>query len=148
MPHRVIKSIDGRRGGALTIIAGVFLALGASQMRARSQRSQVLAWLPDWFGNDDLGIALLALAGVALACSLISKWSKWALAVGFACAMLAAAGLAAIYGTAAIFGLIPDVSMAVVFAGFTCLIYSISGWDESRPRPPLTGEQRRILGGE
>ena len=146
MPHRVIKSIDGRRGGALAIIAATFIALGWGMLRARPDgRSRVMSWLPDWFGDDDLGLVIVTLATAALICALMSRWSKWALPVGFGFVMLAAASLAAIHGVAAAFALTHDWSLMVVFLCFTALIFNISGWDESRPHPPMSSAQRQVL---
>lgn len=148
MPHRIIKSIDGRRGGALALVSTVFLALGWSQLRDRPDgRSRVLSWLPDWFGNDDLGMILIVAAGLALVCALVSKWSKRALALGYGLMFITASLLAVLYAVASVAGMTAAVSSAAIFAGFAGLIYTISNWDEPHSSPPLTDEQREFLGG-
>lgn len=132
MPHRIIPSIEGRRGGVLTIIAAMFLTLGGYHVsRPSGARSLALSWLPTWFDHSALGWAMVVLAGVALVCALTSRWwKKLALAIGFRCCMAVSASLTYIYAVAFFSGVEPSASYsAILFLGFTLLILEISVWD-------------------
>lgn len=147
MPHRIIKSIDGRRGGSLAIIAALFVVIGQSIFRVPTQsRQEAMAWLPDWFTTDVLGAIVMVLASVSLVCAVTSRWWKWSLVIGYASAFAAAIMLSSIYLIATLFGISSTAYYnAAIFGGFAALIYVNSGWDEGRQRPPLTDAQRKVL---
>lgn len=150
MPHRVIKSIAGRRGSALTLFGFTFTPISLSQVVARpDSRAAALQWLPDWITLDLLGWVFMVASVGALICGLFSRWlPHWALAIGYGLAVLPPAILAVVYAVALC--ITPwaggGVSFAI-YAGYASIIYLISGWEEPRPSPPMTDEQRQMLGG-
>lgn len=149
MPYRIIRSMDGRRGSALALISAMLLVIGWSFIRPREGRSPVLAWLPDWFTNTTVGWVVLGLAAVALIAGVFSRWwGRWALPIGYGAAMGASSTLAFLYTAGWVLGLSAPYHMVAIFVAFTTLIWMISGWDESRPHPPMSDRQRRIVSGE
>lgn len=148
MPHRVIKSIAGRRGSALTVIGFIFVPIAFSQIGSQpAERARALQWLPDWITIGTLGWIFMAATLVALICGLFSRWlPTWSLSLGYGLAFVPPVTLAAIYAVA--FALSPWMGGAVsfsIFAGYAALIYLIAGWEEPRPSPPMTDEQRQML---
>lgn len=151
MPHRVIKSIAGRRGAALTLLGFIFVPIALSQILAQpTSRMVALQWLPDWITVGLLGWLFMGCAAAALLSGLFSKWlPDRFLSIGYGLAILPPAALAAIYAVA--FFLHPWMGGAVAFSiytGYAALIYLVGGWEEPRPSPPLTDEQRQMLGGQ
>lgn len=151
MPHRVIKTIAGRRGSALTLFGFTFTPIALSQVVARPEsRTAALQWLPEWITIDVLGWVFMAASLGALFCGLFSqKLPQWCLSLGYGLAVLPPAILAVVYGVALC--ITPWMGGAVsfaIFAGYTALVYLIAGWEETRPSPPMTDEQRQMLGGE
>lgn len=56
MPHRLIKSVDGKRGDFLLAGGAAFAAIGASYVTVRTVgRNAAFSWLPGTIGPDDLG---------------------------------------------------------------------------------------------
>ena len=148
MPHRIIKSIAGRRGSALTAIGFIFVPISLSQIVDQpAERARALQWLPDWVTFGFLGWLFMAVTVAALLCGLFSKWlPSWCLSLGYGLSFVSPVTLAAIY--AAAFIVSPWMGGAVsfsVYAGFAGLIWLISGWEEPRPSPPMTDEQRQML---
>lgn len=151
MPHRVIKSIAGRRGSALTLFGFTFTPIALSQVVARPEsRNVALQWLPDWITLDLLGWIFMVASVGALICGLFSKrLPGWCLSLGYGLAVLPPAILAVVYAVALC--ITPWMGGAVslaIFAGYAALIYLISGWEEPRPSPPMTDETRMLLGGD
>lgn len=150
MPYRVIKSIAGKRGSALAIIGFIFVPISLSQILDQpAERAIALRWLPDWITFGALGWAFMAVTVAALICGLFSRWlPDRFLSVGYGLAILPPAALAGIYAVA--FCLHPWMGGAVsfsIYTGYAALIYLVGGWEEPRPSPPLTDEQRQMLGG-
>lgn len=151
MPHRVIKTIAGRRGSALTLFGFTFTPIAFSQVVARPEtRTVALQWMPDWITIDLLGwVFMVASVGALVAGMFSGRLPHWCLSLGYGLAVLPPAILTVVYGVA--FCITPWMGGAVsfaIFAGYTSLIYLISGWEETRPSPPMTDEQRKMLGGE
>lgn len=145
MPHRVIKSIDGRRGGALLMIGLAFVVYGWGHLRPSEGRALALSWLPEWFSNVHLGTGVIVLAGLTVVCALVSRFSRHLLAVGFLLAFVQAGVLAVVYGIAWWpEGLLPDPAVSVLFLVFGGIIFSISGLDEGG-RQPLTPAARAAV---
>lgn len=150
MPHRIIKTISGRKGSALVLMSFIFIPISASQVIRRPEsRSVALTWLPEWVSFEILGWVFLACSVTAFIIGLISKRVKTsALAIGYGLMILPPTVLAAIYTVAFILGLSPTAYVsAVIFLGYASLVWLISGWDESQPPPPMTDEQRQIMRG-
>lgn len=151
MPYRIIKSISGRRGSALTLAGFIFIPIAVSQIiQQPTSRAIALRWLPDWITFGALGWVFLALAGAAFLCGLFSKWlpSRF-LGIGYMLAFLPPAFLAIVYFISLCFGLwMSGIVSFAIYAGFASLIYLIGGWEEPRPSPPLTDGQRQMLTGE
>lgn len=145
MPHRVIKSIDGRRGGALTLIALLLLLLGGSQIRPRAGRSESLSWLPEWFGNNELGFVVAGAGALVLLLALVSKKSRHALAGGYILAFVTLGLLGLLYLGTALAGASQTFAYGLLFLTLAVLVLYISGWDEERPYPPLTEAQKHVL---
>lgn len=143
MPHRLVKTIDGRRGGALSIISVVFLAYGWGFL-VRPAPAASLVWIPGDNPNGPVGWVLLSLGTLSLILAVFSKTSKYALASGYMVAFVAGAGMGVLFGISWSLGILPDPSASIVFLGFAALILYLSGWDEERPAP-LTGGQRAVI---
>lgn len=148
MPHRVIKSIAGKRGSALAIIGFIFVPISLSQIVAQpAERAIALRWLPDWITFGALGWIFMAVTVASLIFGIFSKWlPPRFLAIGYGLAILPPATLAGIYAVALCLN--PWMGGAVsfaIFAGYAALIYLVGGWEEPRPSPPLTDEQRQML---
>lgn len=145
MPHRLIKSIDGRRGSVLAIM-GAILSLVSVSMIVRPDPY----WVPGWLSYQALGWLFFACSSVAFTVGVCSRLlPKRAIAHGFAAAFVPALGLAALFTLAAILGASPTAYLyAAVFAGYAALVYLISGWEEPRPFAPMTDEQRQIAEGD
>lgn len=145
MPHRVIKTINGRRGAGLTIAGGMFTLLSVSQILRPDP-----SWMPGWLSYSALGWAFLACSAFALTVGLFSKrLPTGALAHGYAAAFIPPLGLAALYTLAALLGASPTAYIyAAIFVGFASFIYLVSGWEEPPPHQPMTDEQRQIVEGD
>lgn len=145
MPHRVIKSINGRRGSVLTIMGAIFSLLSVSQILRPDP-----TWMPDWLSYSALGWAFLACSLFALTVGVFSrKLPQRAISHGYAAAFVPPLALAALYILAALVGASPTAYIyAAIFAGYAALVYLISGWEEPPPHHPLTDEQRQIVEGE
>ena len=151
MPHRLIKSIAGRRGSALTTLGFIFVPISLSQaISTTDTRATALQWLPEWITFSLIGWVFITLSAAVLLCGLFSRWlPAWCLSLGYGLAILPPAILSLIYAVALC--LHPWMGGAVSFAiytGYAALIYLISGWEEPRQSPPLTDEQRQLLGSE
>lgn len=157
MPHRVIKSIAGRRGSALTLFGFIFTPISLSQVVARPEsRTVALQWLPEWITIDLLGWLFMAASVTALFTGVFSRrLPAWCLAVGYGLAILPPAILASIYLVA--FFAVSVMRSEVwwggmlsfyLYFGYAALVYLISGWEEPRPSPPLTDEQRQFVEGD
>lgn len=56
MPHRIIKSVDGKRGDFLLAGGAAFAAIGTSYVAVRTEgRAAAFSWLPGTAGPDELG---------------------------------------------------------------------------------------------
>lgn len=151
MPHRIIKTISGRKGSALVLLAFIFIPISVSQVgRPPESRGTALSWLPEWVSTDVLGWLFLGCSLTAFAIGLVSKRVPTAaLAVGYGLMILPPAILAGIYLVATFLGLSPTSYVSVaIYGGYASLVWLISGWDESRPPPPWTDEQRGIVRGD
>lgn len=149
MPHRIIKTISGRKGSALVLMAFIFIPVSAAQIIRRPESGSAMSWLPEWLSHGLLGWILLACSFTAFVIGLVSKRAKTsALSVGYGLMMLPPAILAFIYTIATVTGISPMSYVAAsVFLGYAALVWLISGWDEATPPPPMTEEQRQIVRG-
>lgn len=157
MPHRVIKSIAGRRGSALTLFGFIFTPVALTQVISRPEsRAVALQWLPEWITLDILGWVFMVASVGALVCGIFSRrLPHWCLSLGYGLAFLPPAILAVIY-LVAFFAVSAargemwwgGILSFHLYVGYTAFVYLISGWEEPRPSPPMTDEQRQFLGGE
>lgn len=157
MPHRVIKTIAGRRGSALTLFGFTFTPVALSQVISRPEsRTVALQWLPEWFTLDILGWVFMVASLGALVCGLYSnRLPPRFLSIGYGLAVLPPSILAAVYFTGTCAESLRSgefwwggLLSFCLYAGYAALVYLISGWEEPRPSPPMTDGQRQLLGGE
>lgn len=144
MPHRVIRTISGRRGSVLTIMGATFALVSVWQIMRENPD-----WTPHWLSVSAMGWGLLGCSVFAFASGLFSKrLPKGALSHGYAAAFIPPLAYAVLYTLAAILGATPGAFLfAAVFSGFAAIVYLVSGWEEPPPHAPLTDEQRQIVGG-
>lgn len=152
MPHRVIKTINGRKGSALVLMSFIFIPICVSQIVHRPEsRAVALSWLPEWVSHEFIGWTLLTCALTAFVIGLASKRLKTrGLSIGYGMMILPPAVLAGIYSVSMLLGLSPTAYVSVcIYGGYTGLVWLIAGWDEATPPPPMTDEQRQIaVGGD
>ena len=145
MPHRIIRTINGRRGSVLTIMGAIFTLLSVSQIMRPDPH-----WMPGWLSYSALGWAFLTCSAFALIVGVFSrKLPPKAISHGYAAAFVPPVALAAVYTLAAILGASTTAYIyAAIFAGYAALVYLISGWEEPPPHKPMTDEQRQIVEGD
>lgn len=139
MPHRVIKSIDGRHGAVLVLAGAMFLPVSISFTFVRSSdRVQVLSWAP-FIELWHLGLVFTVASVAGL---IIGLWSRYlppkVVGYGYLAVMIPPTSVAAVFLIAAILGISPAGWITVCYAaGWSALLYLCSGWPNEQPEPPL-----------
>lgn len=138
MPHRIIKTIDGRHGAVLVLAGAMFAPVSVSFMFVRNEgRAQVLSWIP-WLELWHLGLVFTVASAAGL---IIGLWSKHlppkVVGWGYLSVMLPPTTIAAVFLIAAILGISPGGWITFCYAaGWSALLYLCSAWPNETPRPP------------
>lgn len=138
MPDRIIRRLDGPRGGFLLLMSVGYMALSLSYVAgpATASRMKGFAWLPQSIDANELGwawvaVALLAFAGAwwGRQCRRIENWA-------FGGLILPPSLWAAVFVIAWVVGEHPTGWITAVSYGlYTSLAWHAASW----PNPPSGG---------
>ena len=133
MPYRLIKTMDGRRGGFLLLAGLSYIAIGISNVMMKPSASLDLAfaWLPHQFNSKSLGWIWILSGLFILIASLVSaKYSKLE-ATGYVMSLLPPFIWALIFGISHLFGNPYGIRSGVVYLSISILMYYVAGWPDS-----------------
>lgn len=88
MPHRLIKTVDGKRGDFLLAGGAAFAAIGTSYVAVRTEgRDAAFSWLPGTLGPDDLGWIWVVGGVFCMVVALVSTRAHKLTAIAYAALM-------------------------------------------------------------
>ena len=130
MPYRLIKTIDGRRGGFLLIAALGYVVIGITNVTTKTTVSADLAfgWLPAHLSSKTLGWVWIAVGVVMLITSLISAGHSKLESTGYVISLIPPFAWAFVFSTSQLFGNPYGVRGGVVYFLISILMYYAAGW--------------------
>ena len=129
MPYRLIKSIDGRRGGFLTLVGMAWLIIGMVNLATPSSRSVDLAFSWVHFGGAAELAWVWMLGGLlALLIGLTSASRPRLETLGFLCILLPPVGWGFIFCVSTLFGNPYGLRGGVIYLAVAGILLYTSGW--------------------
>lgn len=152
MPHRLIKSVDGKRGDFLLAGGAAFAAIGASYVAVRTEgRTAAFSWFPGTVGPDELGWIWVIGGTFCMVVALVSTRAPKLTAVAYAVLMVPPMLWALVFIGAWVtgahpLGWVPAISYSVM----SLWVWIASDWpNPKQPRAePDTGSLRAVEKGE
>lgn len=146
MPDRIVRTIDGKRGGFLVITSIITTILGYSHLVYTSATRDLVFSGAEWLTTESAGVVIIVISAIALPLGLFSKLlPSWCESLAFVLLSAVTASLAAIHLVAWLFQVSPNswVSM-VIYSFFALSITHASNWDNPRKTThELVDEARR-----
>lgn len=139
MPDRIIRQLDGKRGGFLLITGIVWLAFGIGYVLEPGTQSRIkgFAWLPTWLNADELGWIWVIAGLIALTASVSGhQRPRWENA-GFGALIVPPVLWVFVFGWATWLGEHPTGWIsALIYAAFATIIWHCSSWPNPIKRSP------------
>ena len=151
MPHRLIKSVDGKRGDFLLAGGASFAAIGASYVAVRTEgRNAAFSWLPGTVGPDELGWIWVIGGTFCVVVALVSKRAPKLTAVAYAVLMVPPMLWALVFIVSWVTGAHPLGWVAAIsYSVMSLWVWIASDWpNPKQPRDePDTGSLRAVEAG-
>lgn len=135
MPHRVLKTVDGKRGDFLMVGGAAFTAIGVSYVTVETAaRVAAFGWFP-WLTPAKMGYFWLVVGVFCLVVSLVSRRWPRLTDVAFTAMMLIPMLHAVVLAGAWAQGIYPTGgSSAVIYMLLAGWIWVVSSWPNPRER--------------
>ena len=133
MPYRLIKSMDGRRGGFLFLAGIVYMLIGiVNVVSIPSHRMDLIfAWLPNHVSAKSLGWVWILAALVMLAGGLLSAAHSKLESAGYVVSLLPPFVWGFIFAGSALFGNPYALRDGLVYLFMALSMYYTAGWPNS-----------------
>jgi len=147
MPDRVVKTINGKRGGFVVLVSIALLVLGYSHfVHMTPARESAFTVIP-LLSSTTIGVIFLIGASVAFVLGLMSKrLPMWCESWAFIILSGTAAAAAAIHLAAWLLSISPSSWVSMTIYGLiSFIIVHVSNWDNPRKTSAeITGELKRL----
>ncbi|MBZ6375775.1 MAG: hypothetical protein LBE67_12450 [Kocuria palustris] len=148
MPHRIIKSVDGKRGDFLLAGGAAFAAIGTSYVTVRTQgRESAFSWLPGALGPNELGWIWVVGGVFCIAVALVSKRAHRLTAIAYAALMAPPMLWAIVFIGSWLTGAHPlGWVSAISYSLMSLWVWIASDWPNPKGQrdEPATGSQRTV----
>lgn len=130
MPYRLIRTIDGKRGGILLISGLHYILIGLTNILTSESRSLDLAfqWLPAHLNANELGWLWIVSGVLQVAASLFPRKCQACESAGFVSAIVTASLWSLIFLISTVFGNPYGARGGVAYGLVAVLMYYVTSW--------------------
>lgn len=130
MPYRLIKTMDGRRGGFLLLAALGYVVIGIVNVTTKTSMTADLAfgWLPAHLSSKSLGWLWIIIGLVMVITSLVSASHSKLESAGYVVSLIPPFTWAFVFSTSQLFGNPYGVRGGAVYFLISILMYYTAGW--------------------
>lgn len=130
MPYRLIKTMDGRRGGFLFLAGMVYMLIGLANVVSKpsARLDLIFAWLPAHASARSLGWIWIIAALVMLCAGIFSVGHSKLEATGYVVSLLPPFMWGFIFSGSALFGNPYAIRDGLVYLFMSLSMYYTAGW--------------------
>lgn len=133
MPYRLIKTMDGRRGGFLFLSGVSYVVIGIVNVTTKISTAADLAfgWLPAHLSSATLGLVWIIMGLIMAITGLISAGHSKLESAGYVVSLIPPFTWAFVFSTSQLFGNPYGVREGTIYFVISILMYYAAGWPNS-----------------